>query len=477
MSTQSLARQHGLGKICGCPETEWSKCRTRGDKHGWYFLPMINGDRSRPSIEMYLRLRGRTDDCATVTDAAKIAAEIRSAKMAGTFTMKPAKPTPAPAPAPTTGGTVEGLGKSFKLTIDAKSIASGSEDKHRFDLLAGVDVPDVGRVGDLPIHDVTGDIVQAAYMAITKDRANSTKRKTRRVIKAFFRWAMKHRHLIESPIPTDDKTFMVAGKCHRRHRRVSRELEAGLIEAANECRRPHEAARLVAIIIAAFETGARLGELLALKWSDIDWTRRRITIRAEEVGAQKTKTPRVVLLTERMVPLLEYLNISPLGKPWDSTCYVFGDEIGDKVGTIIKGWTTAVLRAHNIEPKWTAKGGLSAATQAAMGRVDLHFHDIRHEAAWRWHEAGVPLAKIAKALGHSSVAELETYLGIDTEAALETIAAVQGPAAPTTIRGRDGKLVTVEAAQPTGNVTNPLPNETESGVVQNSGKSDNLQVH
>ncbi len=43
-------------------------------------------------------------------------------------------------------------------------------------------------------------------------------------------------------------------------------------------------------------------------------------------------------------------------------------------------------------------------------RVDLHFHDLRHEAASRWLEAGMSLHHIKALLGHASLSTTDTYL-------------------------------------------------------------------
>jgi hypothetical protein len=58
-----------------------------------------------------------------------------------------------------------------------------------------------------------------------------------------------------------------------------------------------------------------------------------------------------------------------------------------------------VLKAHGHEPKWiwsthrrnskiTRGGTLDAESRARYRSIDLHFHDIRHEAGSRLLEAG-----------------------------------------------------------------------------------------
>jgi hypothetical protein len=42
--------------------------------------------------------------------------------------------------------------------------------------------------------------------------------------------------------------------------------------------------------------------------------------------------------------------------------------------------------------------------------IDLHFHDLRHEAGCRWLEAGWPLHHVQEMLGHTNLSQTSTYL-------------------------------------------------------------------
>jgi integrase len=60
-------------------------------------------------------------------------------------------------------------------------------------------------------------------------------------------------------------------------------------------------------------------------------------------------------------------------------------------------------QVKNTKHAWT-----NACTRA--GIVDLHFHDLRHEAASRLHDAGWPLHHVRDMLGHSEISQTDTYL-------------------------------------------------------------------
>ena len=53
--------------------------------------------------------------------------------------------------------------------------------------------------------------------------------------------------------------------------------------------------------------------------------------------------------------------------------------------------------------------GLSDASQDAFRRINLRWHDLRHEYASRLVEHGVPLAQVRDLLGHASITTTERY--------------------------------------------------------------------
>jgi integrase len=89
---------------------------------------------------------------------------------------------------------------------------------------------------------------------------------------------------------------------------------------------------------------------------------------------------------------------------------VFGDVVGRRVAIVRKAWDTAVLKAHGHQPTWCGSNTLAPPSPAALRAIDLHFHDLRHEAGSRFIEAGWPLHHVQDMLGHKNVAQTSTYL-------------------------------------------------------------------
>jgi integrase len=76
----------------------------------------------------------------------------------------------------------------------------------------------------------------------------------------------------------------------------------------------------------------RRGEMLALRFGDIDWTRHRIMLRGETTKSGKGAVP---LATARLRAVLEWLGA--------------GRRLQDRLDT-------AVLKAHTVNPEWRMYG-------------------------------------------------------------------------------------------------------------------------
>ena len=167
--------------------------------------------------------------------------------------------------------------------------------------------------------------------------------------------------------------------------------------------------RLYRLIVAAIETGCRQGELLSLQWEDVSLERRELRIRAEKA---KDREDRYIPISTRLHTVLEMTQYDPAGHRFDGEHFVFGDEVGRRIASPKKTWETAVLKAHGHKPAWAKRGShrLLPDSQDAYRKIDLHFHDLRHEAGNRWLEKGMPLHHVKELLGHASISTTDTYL-------------------------------------------------------------------
>ena len=134
------------------------------------------------------------------------------------------------------------------------------------------------------------------------------------------------------------------------------------------------------IITTALNTGMRRGEILTLKWSDVDLDMNMITINQTNT---KSKKQRKIPVSSRMRSLLLELKLQSGIQE-----YVFTDIQGRAIRTIRSAFQTACRKA---------------------GLDGLRFHDLRHTAATRMVESGANIVAISKILGHSDIKTTMRY--------------------------------------------------------------------
>ena len=78
------------------------------------------------------------------------------------------------------------------------------------------------------------------------------------------------------------------------------------------------------------------------------------------------------------------------------------------MANVSRAWDTAGLKAQGHIPAWTKTMQLTTLARAALRVIDLHFHDLRHEARSRWIEAGLPIHHVQAMLGHANLAQTST---------------------------------------------------------------------
>lgn len=175
--------------------------------------------------------------------------------------------------------------------------------------------------------------------------------------------------------------------------------------------------RLYAAFYLALATGMRRGEILGLRWRDIDWERQRLTIRnhlvenrlpgtegklhrgqptvsAIQVTLQTPKTRksrRVVILSPGTVARLrehqqrQQQEREVLGPDWQDQDFVSANEFGEPTAPrTLYGWYQELV--------------------AEAGLPYLRFHDLRHTAASLMIQRGLSPKVVSDRLGHTDIA-------------------------------------------------------------------------
>ncbi len=210
-------------------------------------------------------------------------------------------------------------------------------------------------------------------------------------------WAILQGYLDVSPFKRGTVTAVTLPREAKRTRRLREGEGDALLHACG----PH----LRSVVEAAIETGMRRGEILGLRWRDVQ--PREIRLRAAQT---KTRTGRTIPISTRLAAILALRRDDPNGDRLPPEAFVFGTAIGTRIADVGRAWETAVLKAHGHTPTYTATANLTADSRGALDAIDLHFHDLRREAGSRWLEGGVPLHIIRDWLGHTSIAQTSVYL-------------------------------------------------------------------
>src|SRR5205085_1318826 len=116
--------------------------------------------------------------------------------------------------------------------------------------------------------------------------------------------------------------------------------------------------------------------------------------------------------TERLRAVIDWLRLDADGDEKPEEALIFSNEAGEPLRLFHRTWVSLVLRAHGLTPTWAPRmnyQGLSDASQDAFRRINLRWHDLRHEYASRLVEHGVPLAQVRDLLGHASIMTTERY--------------------------------------------------------------------
>ena len=93
--------------------------------------------------------------------------------------------------------------------------------------------------------------------------------------------------------------------------------------------------------------------------------------------------------------------------------YVFGSATGTYQPNIQTAWETLRLLANGLEPRSGRQGGEWNREQ--LRRIDLRWHDLRHEGACRLLADGVDIRIIQLMLGHASIQQTQRYLNVTDE--------------------------------------------------------------
>jgi integrase len=232
-------------------------------------------------------------------------------------------------------------------------------------------------LGNLTVAEIDRDHIERRHVDMKKTprRANYTIA----TIKALLSFAVRHALRASNP---------AAGIAPYREQKRERFLSEQEVGAAAEAITQAESDGVIGPLAAtglrlALFTGARSGEITAIRWEHIDWERRLIRL-----PDSKTNEPRTIHLSNAAV---EVLRTTPHVGPFVVA--------GARPGTAYKNLTRAWARARKY-----------------AGLNDVRLHDLRHSYASLAAGRGVSLHMIGKLLGHKDPATTQRYAHLARDA-------------------------------------------------------------
>ena len=239
-------------------------------------------------------------------------------------------------------------------------------------------------LGAVPLKDLTPFVFDDLYVKLSGKLSAKTIREVHNVVHVALKRAVKTKLIPFNPadncdLPRVDQKEAVALNADQ--------LDAYQRAAAGKW------ADLVIRLAAA--TGARRGELLACRWSDLDWTSSKLRIERslyqvkKTVGLKPTKTRQARTVT---VPasLIEYLKMHR--EQQNQNRAMFGQDYRADLDLVFCTPAGDFLKPDSVS--WAAR---DIARQAG---IKASLHSLRHTHASALLAAGVPIANVSKRLGH-----------------------------------------------------------------------------
>ena len=216
----------------------------------------------------------------------------------------------------------------------------------------------------------------------TGQRSGATLNRYLVALAALFAWARRER-LVPRGFDAPTKYVEKNKEARGRVRYLDNTERERLLAACRESAWP----RLYLFVLMALTTGGRRGELLALRWCDVDFDRGEA-----ELNDTKNGDRRILVLLPQVIEELE--KFAP-AKRETSEMLIFRS------------------RLRPSQPYCTAKAFNEAVDLARI--KNFRFHDCRHCTASYMAQQGASLLEIADTLGHRQLRMVQRYAHLNTD--------------------------------------------------------------
>ena len=248
------------------------------------------------------------------------------------------------------------------------------------------------------LQDVSPGLIQQYVM--DAEVANSTQRHRYRHLRAFFNWATDQGFIDRSPMqdvnrPKKQKkqpAFLSPEQIDR----ILTTIDAHRKLQLKEPGRTADDRWLKHMIRVGVATGLRRGELLALRWNDIDLNNGLLYVRNRDGHVTKSGK-------ERSVPLA--------GDAKEVLLHLKEQRSDNLSGPVFLDGRNKPPRPARVSKRFK----FYVREAKLKNRKRLHFHSLRHTTASWLAMKGVPMRVIQQILGHASVSQTEVYSHLQPE--------------------------------------------------------------
>ena len=233
------------------------------------------------------------------------------------------------------------------------------------------------KIGDILLADIRPSLILKYRAELKNSRSNTTANRYVATLSALLSYATKELQLIES-----NPCFLIKKlKEPKGHTRILTDQErVNLIRACKSCSKYPE---MLPIVLLAITTGMRRGEILNLRWADINFTTQRIFLWSTKNGDTRT--------VPLVGPALRELRVWAKVRAISNDALIFPSRVEGNS-----------MNIFHLDHAWRLVKNSAELT-------DFRFHDLRHTAASYLAMNGAGLREIGDILGHKTLAMVLRY--------------------------------------------------------------------
>jgi len=227
----------------------------------------------------------------------------------------------------------------------------------------------IKHIGIRQVNNISSSDIYNTLDCLPDHLSNATYNRYKAAASVVFNYACRQHNLTSNPV----QLISSLPEDNHRVRYLSASERKRLLIACKDA----SWSKLYLLVLIAITTGARRGELLGLRWNDIDFERQTAYVQTTKNGQ-----PKVLPLTNDVINELTRF------KQQDNSL-IFNSKVKpDKAFCFNKQWKKALVTAE----------------------VDnFRFHDLRHTTASYLAQSGASLLEIADVLGHKQISVTKRY--------------------------------------------------------------------